>query len=88
MRWFGCVMSTACLLTTTTVTAGPSPSDFRSAAAIRGDFSPNTPVMTALRRMQQERLALAVVADGSGRTAGIVTLKDLVEEIVGELRVW
>lgn len=48
MRWFRCVMSTACLLTTTTATAGPTSSDFRSTAAIQGDFSPNAPVIVPL----------------------------------------
>ena len=49
MKRFRCVMSAACLLTTTiTATAGPSPSDFRSFAAMQGDFSPNAPVSVPL----------------------------------------
>jgi CBS domain containing-hemolysin-like protein len=31
---------------------------------------------------------MGVVVDRRGNTLGIVTVKDLVEEIVGELRAW
>jgi len=51
-------------------------------------FAPHTPLMEALIRMRRDRLAVAVVVDAAGRTLGLVTLKDLVEEIVGELKVW
>jgi len=42
-------------------------------------------IHTALHRMQAERQLLAIVVDDAGTAAGIVALKDLVEEIVGEL---
>lgn len=49
-------------------------------------FVPETKrVADLLREIQKERVHLAVVIDEYGSTAGLVTMEDLLEEIVGEI---
>ena len=43
-----------------------------------------TPLFTQLRNFQQERRRLALVVDEYGELQGLVTLEDLLEEMVGE----
>lgn len=51
------------------------------------EVGPDEPIPEALLRLRQRRAKIAVVVAAEGRRAvGIVTLKDLVEEITGELK--
>ena len=43
-------------------------------------------ISKVLQTMQQKRVQLVVVADEYGGTAGLVTMEDLLEEIVGDIQ--
>jgi putative hemolysin len=48
-------------------------------------FPETAHVLDVLHEMQQRRLQLALVVDEHGAAAGIVTIEDLLEELVGEI---
>jgi CBS domain containing-hemolysin-like protein len=62
-----------------------SPIDLRGLLRPLARVSPETPVTDLLRRMRDERRHMVLVADEHGRTAGLLTLEDLLEELVGEI---
>ena len=71
--------------------------DFLSALVMDGDadveslmqeamFLPDTmKISDALSAMQKDKVQLAIVTDQYGGTAGIVTMEDILEELVGEI---
>lgn len=48
-------------------------------------FPESAPVLSTLRQLQQRRQQMALIVDEHGGFEGIVTIEDLVEEIVGEI---
>jgi len=56
----------------------------RDVVRLPGDCS----VPAAMVRLQRAREVMAIVEDSAGRFIGLFTMKDLVEEIVGELEAW
>lgn len=52
------------------------------------EITQKTVVRDALATLQQRSQRMAIIVDRSGRCQGTITLKDLVEEVVGELAAW
>ncbi len=47
--------------------------------------APKSPILELLKRMRSSRIHMGLVVDGVGGVVGLITIEDLVEEIVGEI---
>jgi len=47
--------------------------------------APKSPILELLKRMRSSRIHMGLVVDEFGGVDGLVTIEDLVEEIVGEI---
>ena len=64
-----------------------SPDDDVSEAIEFPSFVPSTMnLMNLLQSLQKQRRGLAIVLDEFGGTAGLITIEDILEELVGEMR--
>ena len=61
--------------------------NFNLKSAIRDILyvAPKSPILDLLKRMRSSRIHMALVVDEFGGVDGLVTIEDLVEEIVGEI---
>jgi putative hemolysin len=64
---------------------GPGDRPIREVAGELAAFPETTGVLDVLHEMQVRRLQLALVVDEHGAAAGIVTIEDMLEELVGEI---
>jgi gliding motility-associated protein GldE len=65
------------------------PADFNWKELVRTDtmFIPeNKKISDLLRDFQQEKIHMAIVVDEYGGTAGLVTLEDVLEEVIGDIQ--
>lgn len=66
--------------------SGPRPQLYEIVREPVKYIAESQPLSTLLHEMRQERQHLAIVVDEYGGTSGIVTLEDVLEEIVGDIR--
>jgi CBS domain containing-hemolysin-like protein len=67
------------------ITADPAPERLADAARPLGRVSDSMLLGEVLRELRRERRHMALVVDEHGTTVGLVTLEDVMEELVGEI---
>lgn len=63
----------------------PHSSSFRKLIRSLGSFDVEAPVAECLERLIRDRSHIALVKDRSGKVLGMITLEDIIEELVGEI---
>jgi putative hemolysin len=63
----------------------PNASSFRKLIRSLGSFDVETPISECLERLIRERSHIALVKDRAGLIVGMITLEDIIEELVGEI---
>jgi putative hemolysin len=63
----------------------PHVSSFRKLIRSMGTFNADAPVSECLEKLMRERSHIALVKDQAGLIIGMVTLEDIIEELVGEI---
>ncbi len=65
----------------------PAKGEFRWIGILRHGFfvQENKKIDLLLKDFQEKRVHMAIVRDDQGRTTGLITLEDLIEEIIGEI---
>jgi putative hemolysin len=58
---------------------------FRKLIRSIGSFDSESPISDCMERLIRDRIHIALVKDRSGRTVGMITLEDIIEELVGEI---
>ena len=67
------------------VSGAPPPADIKAMLRTPLYVPESMGVLELLARMRGQRMHLAIVVDEFGGTEGLVTIEDVVEEIVGEI---
>ncbi len=70
----------------TAMKLNPQDSSIRGILREIPSFLEETPLSTALERLLREHSHIALVRDPAGRVAGLITLEDIVEELVGDIQ--
>jgi putative hemolysin len=63
----------------------PDSFDWKSLVRLPFFIPENKPINDLMQEFQQKKIHMAVVVDEYGGTSGIITLEDIIEEIVGEI---